>query len=87
MVNLFKILSDHFDDDKKLGKYIRMLGEVPDADLQLPEGFTVSWTVGEHNVYRASDTSHGGDISNEGYTLDEMLKSAGIKGVSGGKTR
>tara|TARA_B100001094_G_scaffold302644_1_gene330062 strand:- start:397 stop:654 length:258 start_codon:yes stop_codon:yes gene_type:complete len=85
MVNLFKILSDHFEDDKKLGKYIRMLGEVPDADLQLPEGFTVSWTVGEHNVYRAS--SHGGDISNEGYTLDEMLKSAGIKGVSGGKTR
>ncbi len=62
-----------------------MLGEVPDADLQLPEGFTVSWTVGEHNVYRAS--SHDGDISNEGYTLDEMLKSAGIKGVSGGKTR
>jgi hypothetical protein len=85
MVNLFKILSDHFEDDKKLGKYIRMLGEIPDADLQLPEGFTVSWTVGEHNVYRAS--SHGGDISNEGYTLDEMLKSAGIKGVSGGKTR
>ena len=50
MVNLFKILSDHFEDDKKLGKYIRMLGEIPDADLQLPEGFTVSWTVGEHNV-------------------------------------
>jgi len=77
MVNLFKILSNHFDDDKKLGKYIRMLGEIPDADLQLPEGFTVSWTVGEHNVYKAK----------EGYTLEEMLKSAGIKGVSGGKTR
>ena len=83
MVNLFKILSNHFDDDKKLGKYIRMLGEIPDADLQLPEGFTVSWTVGEHNVYKA----HDGDISNEGYTLEEILKSAGIKGVSGGKTR
>tara|TARA_X000001382_G_scaffold128646_1_gene118817 strand:- start:1483 stop:1707 length:225 start_codon:yes stop_codon:yes gene_type:complete len=70
MTNLFKILSDHFDDDLELGEYIRMLGEVPDADLQLPEGFTVSWTVGEHNVYKAK----------EGYTLDEMLKSAGIKG-------
>ena len=51
MVNLFRILSEHFDDDRELGEYIRMLGEVPDADLQLPEGFTVSWTIGDNNVY------------------------------------
>tara|TARA_R100000482_G_C5029037_1_gene103193 strand:- start:66 stop:299 length:234 start_codon:yes stop_codon:yes gene_type:complete len=74
MTNLFRILSQHFDDDKKLGAYIRMLGEVPDADLKLPEGFTVSWTVGENNVYHAK----------ESFSLDEILDSAGIKGVSGG---
>ena len=74
MTNLFRILSDHFDDDKKLGAYIRMLGEVPDADLKLPEGFTVSWTVGENNVYHAK----------ESFSLDEILNSAGIKGVGGG---
>jgi len=74
MTNLFRILSQHFDDDKKLGAYIRMLGEVPDADLKLPEGFTVSWTVGENNVYHAK----------ESFSLEEMLKEAGIEGVSGG---
>ena len=74
MTNLFRILSDHFDDDKKLGAYIRMLGEVPDADLKLPEGFTVSWTIGENNVYHAK----------ESFSLNEILNSAGIKGVSGG---
>ena len=74
MTNLFRILSDHFDDDKKLGAYIRMLGEVPDADLKLPEGFTVSWTVGENNVYHAK----------ESFSLEEILREAGIEGVSGG---
>ena len=74
MTNLFRILSQHFDDDKKLGAYIRMLGEVPDADLKLPEGFTVSWTVGENNVYHAK----------ESFSLEEILDKAGIKGVSGG---
>ena len=74
MTNLFRILSDHFDDDKKLGAYIRMLGEVPDADLKLPEGLTVSWTVGENNVYHAK----------ESFSLEEMLREAGIEGVSGG---
>ena len=74
MTNLFRILSDHFDDNKKLGAYIRMLGEVPDADLKLPEGFTVSWTVGENNVYHAK----------ESFSLEEMLREAGIEGVSGG---
>jgi len=75
MTNLFRILSQHFDDDKKLGAYIRMLGEVPDADLKLPEGFTVSWTVGENNVYHAK----------ESFSLEEMLREAGIEGVSGGR--
>ena len=52
-----------------------MLGEVPDADLQLPEGFTVSWTIGDNNVYHAK----------ESFSLEEMLDSAGIKGVRGGR--
>ena len=75
MTNLFRILSQHFDDDRKLGKYIRRLGEVPDADLQLPEGFTVSWTVGDNNVYHAK----------ESFSLEEMLREAGIEGVRGGR--
>lgn len=75
MVNLFRILSEHFNDDRELGEYIRMLGEVPDADLQLPEGFTVSWTIGDNNVYHAK----------ESFSLDEMLKEAGIEGVRGGR--
>ena len=75
MVNLFRILSEHFNDDRELGEYIRMLGEVPDADLQLPEGFTVSWTIGDNNVYQAK----------ESFSLEEMLKEAGIEGVRGGR--
>ena len=75
MVYLFRILSEHFNDDKELGEYIRMLGEVPDADLQLPEGFTVSWTIGDKNVYHAK----------ESFSLEEMLDKAGIKGVRGGR--
>jgi len=43
MTNLFKILSDNFDDDMELANYIRMLGNVPDADLELPNGFQVGW--------------------------------------------
>ena len=66
MVNLFRILSEHFNDDRELGEYIRMLGEVPDADLQLPEGFTVSWTIGDNNVYHAK----------ESFSLEEMLDKA-----------
>jgi hypothetical protein len=43
MTNLFKILSDNFDDDMELANYIRMLGNVPDADLELPNGLQVGW--------------------------------------------
>ena len=75
MVNLFRILSENFNDDRELGEYVRMLGEVPDADLQLPEGFTVSWTIGDNNVYHAK----------ESFSLEEMLKEAGIEGVRGGR--
>ena len=70
MTNLFRILANHFDDDRKLGKYIRMLGEIPDAQLKLPEGFTVSWTIGENNVYQ---------VKEEGMSLDDMLNGAGLK--------
>ena len=70
MTNLFSILSENFDDDIKLAKYIRMLGEIPDAQLQLPEGFTVKWTLGYNNVYRTKE---------EGISLDDMLNGAGLK--------
>jgi hypothetical protein len=70
MTNLFSILSENFDDDIKLAKYIRMLGEIPDAQLQLPEGFTVKWTLGDNNVYRTKE---------EGISLDDMLNGAGLK--------
>ena len=70
MTNLFSILSENFDDDIKLAKYIRMLGEIPDAQLQLPEGFTVKWTLGDKNVYRTKE---------EGISLDDMLNGAGLK--------
>jgi len=43
MTNLFKILSDNFSDDMELANYIRMLGNVPDADLELPNGLQVGW--------------------------------------------
>mgnify|MGYP006056554087 FL=1 len=70
MTNLFSILSENFDDDIKLAKYIRMLGEIPDAELKLPEGFTVKWTLGDNNVYRTKE---------EGISLDDMLNGAGLK--------
>ena len=69
MSNLFRILSENFDDDIKLAKYIRMLGEIPDAELNLPEGFTVKWTVGENNVYH----------SEEGISIDDMMREVGLK--------
>ena len=70
MSNLFRILSENFDDDIKLAKYIRMLAEIPDAELKLPEGFTVKWTLGENNVYHTKE---------EGISLDDMLNGAGLK--------
>ena len=69
MTNLFSILSENFDDDIKLAKYIRMLGEIPDAQLQLPEGFTVKWTLGENNVYHSDD----------GLSIDDMMREVGLK--------
>ena len=69
MSNLFRILSENFDDDIKLAKYIRMLGEIPDAQLQLPEGFTVKWTLGENNVYHSDD----------GLSIDDMMREVGLK--------
>tara|TARA_A100001015_G_scaffold75928_1_gene84280 strand:- start:841 stop:1062 length:222 start_codon:yes stop_codon:yes gene_type:complete len=69
MTNLFKILSDLFDDDIELAEYIRMLGEIPDAQLELPDGFSVKWTVGEKNVYHAK----------ERLSLEDILNGAGLK--------
>ena len=69
MSNLFRILSENFDYDIKLAKYIRMLAEIPDAELKLPEGFTVKWTLGENNVYH----------SEEGISIDDMMREVGLK--------
>ena len=46
-----------------------MLGEIPDAELKLPEGFTVKWTLGENNVYH----------SEEGISIDDMMREVGLK--------
>ena len=50
MTNLFRILSDNFSDDTELANYIRMLGNVPDADLELPTGLQVGWKTSDKGI-------------------------------------
>jgi len=69
MENIFRLLSENFSDDRELGEYIRMLGDIPDAELELTDNFSVEWTIGEGGAYRAKT----------GVSLDDLLKQNGLR--------
>lgn len=69
MENIFRLLSENFSDDRELGEYIRMLGDIPDAELELTDDFSMEWTLGESGAYRAKT----------GVSLDDLLKDNGLK--------
>ena len=69
MENIFRLLSENFSDDRELGEYIRMLGDIPDAELELTDNFSVEWTLGEDGAYRAKT----------GVSLDDLLKQNGLR--------
>ncbi len=69
MENIFRLLSENFSDDRELGEYIRMLGDIPDAELELTDNFSVEWTLGEGGAYRAKT----------GVSLDDLLKQNGLR--------
>jgi len=69
MENIFRLLSENFSDDRELGEYIRMLGDIPDAELELTDNFSVEWTIGESGAYRAKT----------GVSLDDLLKQNGLR--------
>lgn len=69
MENIFRLLSENFSDDRELGEYIRMLGDIPDAELELTDDFSMEWTLGEGGAYRAKT----------GVSLDDLLRDNGLK--------
>tara|TARA_A100001391_G_scaffold196646_1_gene175560 strand:- start:53 stop:277 length:225 start_codon:yes stop_codon:yes gene_type:complete len=69
MENIFRLLSENFSDDRELGEYIRMLGDIPDAELEVTDNFSVEWTLGEGGAYRAKT----------GVSLDDLLKQNGLR--------
>ena len=69
MENIFRLLSENFSDDRELGEYIRMLGDIPDAELEVTDNFSVEWTLGESGAYRAKT----------GVSLDDLLKQNGLR--------
>ena len=69
MENIFRLLSENFSDDRELGEYIRMLGDIPDAELEVTDDFSMEWTLGEGGAYRAKT----------GVSLDDLLKQNGLR--------
>ena len=69
MENIFRLLSENFSDDRELGEYIRMLGDIPDAELEVTDNFSVEWTLGDGGAYRAKT----------GVSLDDLLKQNGLR--------
>ena len=69
MENIFRLLSENFSDDRELGEYIRMLGDIPDAELELTDDLSMEWTLGEGGAYRAKT----------GVSLDDLLKQNGLR--------
>ena len=46
-----------------------MLGDIPDAELEVTDNFSVEWTLGEEGAYRAKT----------GVSLDDLLRQNGLK--------
>ena len=72
IMEAFKIMSDHFDDDEELGAYVRMLTTIPKGSLDL-NGFNI-------DLKPFADDFHAGrDGDGHNLTLDDLLNNVGLR--------
>ena len=72
IMQAFKIMSDHFDDDEELGAYVRMLTTIPKGSLDL-NGFNLDLK------HVADDFHEGRDGDDNNLTLDDLLNNVGLR--------
>ena len=72
IMEAFKIMSDHFDDDEELGAYVRMLTTIPKGSLDL-NGFNLDLK------HFADDLHEGKDGDGHNLTLDDLLNNVGLR--------
>ena len=72
IMEAFKIMSDHFDDDEELGAYVRMLTTIPKGSLDL-NGFKINLK------HFADDFHEGRSGDNNNLTLDDLLNNVGLR--------
>tara|TARA_B100000287_G_scaffold431432_1_gene488658 strand:- start:970 stop:1215 length:246 start_codon:yes stop_codon:yes gene_type:complete len=75
IMQALKIMCDHFDDDRQLGRYIRMLTDIPQGSLDI-DGFRLD--LDRFKTKHFADDFHEGRNANT-FTLDELLKNTGIR--------
>ena len=75
IIEALRIMCDYFDDDKQLGRYIRVLTNLPTGSLNIDELKTRIDKF--ERKHFADDFDEGRDSSS--ITLDEMLHNAGIR--------
>ena len=72
IMEAFKIMSDHFDDDEELVAYVRMLTTIPKGSLDL-NGFNLDLK------HFADDFHEGKDGDGHNLTLDDLLNNVGLR--------
>ena len=80
VIEALKVMSDYFKDDKELGKYIRLLTKIPAGSLDL-RALKVRLEKFREDVglEHFAEDFHEGKPLTEGYSLDEILKTVGLK--------
>jgi pyruvate-formate lyase-activating enzyme len=72
IMEAFKIMSEHFDDNEELGAYIRMLTTIPTGSLDL-NGFNIDLK------HFADEFHEGRSGDNNNLTLDDLLNNVGLR--------
>ena len=72
IMEAFKIMSEHFDDNEELGAYIRMLTTIPKGSLDL-NGFNIDLK------HFADEFQEGRSGDNNNLTLDDLLNNVGLR--------
>ncbi len=80
IIEALRIMCDHFEDDRQLGRYIRMLTKIPIGSLDIGE-FKVKLDKFKKEM---GNTKHFADDFHEGrdsssITFDELLNNVGIR--------
>ncbi len=80
IIEALRIMCDHFEDDRQLGRYIRMLTKIPIGSLDIGE-FKVKLDKFKKDMglKHFADDFHEGKDSTDSLTLDEMLSNIGVK--------